>query len=461
MADQRVGSSWGRRGRRGALASAALSTLVLMGSMAAASIGVSPAGAATGGSWVATNIPSVASFEGVSCLSVSNCFAVGDSESQSAGATGVIYTTGNGGGTWTPEAVSTTDAGLKAVSCVPSTSVCVAVGNQGSDQSLIVRTTNAGNSWSPQAAPAGDFALVAVSCPSTSECIAVMGNNSANGPVLVTTNSGTTWTAGSVPAGTFGLADVSCMSVSDCVAVGYDAAGHAVITTTDGGAVWEAVPGAPAELGAVSCVVSTAFCVAGGGTTTAPAQIFTSSNGGSSWTQRTPPSGLPAILDMSCPSTSDCSSVGSFSGGSVAGTSDGGVSWATESVPAGTGNLSGISCPSILKCYAVGKESNGTGLILSSASSLTITTSSLPPATIGSSYSQSLSAESGNPPYTWKVASGKLPKGLRLDRSTGLISGIPAKKATNSTFTVEVLDTKTGKPKTQNTATATFTITVS
>jgi Putative Ig domain len=59
------------------------------------------------------------------------------------------------------------------------------------------------------------------------------------------------------------------------------------------------------------------------------------------------------------------------------------------------------------------------------------------------------------------VTSGKLPKGLRLDRSTGVISGVPSKKAASSTFTVEVLDTKTGKPKTQNTATATFTITVS
>jgi uncharacterized protein YjbI with pentapeptide repeats len=97
---------------------------------------------------------------------------------------------------------------------------------------------------------------------------------------------------------------------------------------------------------------------------------------------------------------------------------------------------------------------------------ITITTTSLPPATVGAAYSAQLSATGGNPPYTWKLARGSAhpPRGLRLDK-TGGISGTPTKKSTSTTFTVEVLDTKTtrskGHPATQNTATATFTITVS
>jgi large repetitive protein len=221
------------------------------------------------------------------------------------------------------------------------------------------------------------------------------------------------------------------------------------------------VAGAPSELGAVACVATTTFCVAGGGTTTAPAQVFTSSNDGASWTPGAVPSGLPAILGISCPSTSDCSAVGTFESGFIAGTSDGGSNWDSETVPGGTGTLSTVSCPSVGKCYGVGQAGNGSGLIIVGSSPLTISTSSLPAATIGSTYSQPLSAEFGNPPYTWKLASGKLPKGLRLSGSTGVISGTPSKKAMSSTFTVEVLDTKTGKPKTRNTATATFTITVS
>jgi Putative Ig domain len=95
---------------------------------------------------------------------------------------------------------------------------------------------------------------------------------------------------------------------------------------------------------------------------------------------------------------------------------------------------------------------------------LAITTSSLPNATIGAPYSQTLSATGGVPPYTWKLALGsaKLPRGLKLYKSTGVISGTPTKRSTTSTFTVEVLDTKaTTRPHTRDTATATFTITIS
>ena len=94
--------------------------------------------------------------------------------------------------------------------------------------------------------------------------------------------------------------------------------------------------------------------------------------------------------------------------------------------------------------------------------SLQITTSGLPPGTVGQVYPTTvLAAANGNPPYTWKLVkgTGKLPKGLKL--KDGVISGTPSKKSETSTFTVEVLDTKTmTKPKTQNTATATFTITI-
>lgn len=95
---------------------------------------------------------------------------------------------------------------------------------------------------------------------------------------------------------------------------------------------------------------------------------------------------------------------------------------------------------------------------------ITITTSSLPAATVGSPYSATLAASGGNPPYTWKLE-GRPPSGIRLDHATGVLSGTPTKRATTTTFTVEVLDTKTahskGHPSTRNTATAQLTITVS
>jgi hypothetical protein len=83
---------------------------------------------------------------------------------------------------------------------------------------------------------------------------------------------------------------------------------------------------------------------------------------------------------------------------------------------------------------------------------LAITTTSLPAGVDGRAYSATLSASGGNAPYTWELASGSgpLPSGLRLSKS-GTISGKPT--GAGSTFTVEVLDTKTATvPHTRNIA---------
>jgi uncharacterized repeat protein (TIGR02543 family) len=69
--------------------------------------------------------------------------------------------------------------------------------------------------------------------------------------------------------------------------------------------------------------------------------------------------------------------------------------------------------------------------------SLTITTSSLPSGIPGVPYSQTLSASSGQIPYSWSLSSGSLPGGLNLDRATGTISGTPATTGSRS-FTVQV-----------------------
>jgi len=58
-------------------------------------------------------------------------------------------------------------------------------------------------------------------------------------------------------------------------------------------------------------------------------------------------------------------------------------------------------------------------------SPLTVTTTSLPGATVGVPYSTSLAAAGGAAPYTWSIASGSLPAGLSLDAATGVVSGVP------------------------------------
>jgi hypothetical protein len=70
---------------------------------------------------------------------------------------------------------------------------------------------------------------------------------------------------------------------------------------------------------------------------------------------------------------------------------------------------------------------------------LAISTTSLPPGTVGAAYSATLTATGGTPGFTWAVMVGVLPTGLTLDPGTGVISGTPSAAATFS-FTVQVTD---------------------
>jgi len=84
---------------------------------------------------------------------------------------------------------------------------------------------------------------------------------------------------------------------------------------------------------------------------------------------------------------------------------------------------------------------------------LNISTSTLPNATVGTSYSQSLTATGGTAPYTWTTTSGTLPAGLSLS-SNGVISGTPTTLSGSTSVTFEVTDS------TGATAVATLPITV-
>jgi len=87
-----------------------------------------------------------------------------------------------------------------------------------------------------------------------------------------------------------------------------------------------------------------------------------------------------------------------------------------------------------------------------------ITTTSLPPGTVGQPYSVQLEAVGGTPPYTWNKylpkGMGILPRGVGLSKS-GLISGTP-KRAGTYPITVKCLDSTSRR--TQATQTLTLTI---
>ena len=70
---------------------------------------------------------------------------------------------------------------------------------------------------------------------------------------------------------------------------------------------------------------------------------------------------------------------------------------------------------------------------------LSITTTSLPPGSIGQAYSQQVQTIGGIAPLTWSISAGTLPPGLTLN-PTGVISGTPIVPPGTSSFTVRVQD---------------------
>jgi len=73
------------------------------------------------------------------------------------------------------------------------------------------------------------------------------------------------------------------------------------------------------------------------------------------------------------------------------------------------------------------------------ASHLAITPARLPGARVSAAYRARLASSGGLAPKQWRLARGALPRGIRLDASTGVLSGT-ARKAGVFRFTIEARD---------------------
>ncbi|WNH47040.1 putative Ig domain-containing protein [Xanthomonas hawaiiensis] len=96
-----------------------------------------------------------------------------------------------------------------------------------------------------------------------------------------------------------------------------------------------------------------------------------------------------------------------------------------------TVNLSGASNATIARATA-------TGTILNDDAVVTIAPASLPAATAGTSYSQTLTASGGTAPYGFAITTGTLPVGMLLS-SAGVLSGTPSGSGSFN-FTVSATD---------------------
>src|SRR5262249_100898 len=113
------------------------------------------------------------------------------------------------------------------------------------------------------------------------------------------------------------------------------------------------------------------------------------------------------------------------------------------------GAISGTPTTAATANFTVSVADGGTprqtvqrALTLTVLAQLTITTTSpLVPGTVGTAYSQTLSAAGGTPNYTWSVVSGNLPNGITLS-TVGALTGTPS-AAGSFTFTARATDSST------------------
>ena len=116
----------------------------------------------------------------------------------------------------------------------------------------------------------------------------------------------------------------------------------------------------------------------------------------------------------------------------------GGLTLGANGTISGTPLSSGPFSFSVQVTDSAGIKTTNTFAIQIQPPAVQITTSSLPAYTAGASYTQTLTATGGTPPFTWSLGSGSLPPGLALD-SGGTIRGT-ATTAGSYTFSVRVTD---------------------
>ncbi|MBQ4432231.1 MAG: putative Ig domain-containing protein, partial [Synergistaceae bacterium] len=107
-----------------------------------------------------------------------------------------------------------------------------------------------------------------------------------------------------------------------------------------------------------------------------------------------------------------------------------------------TGKITGVASKAGTFTFTVkAKDKNGAAGTKAYTVKVTQTkvTGTLANAVKGSSYTATPKASNGASPYVWSVSSGNLPTGLKLNSSTGKISGTPSKTG-SYTFTIKAKD---------------------
>jgi hypothetical protein len=336
----------------------------------------------------------------ISCGTANSCLAIAENVNQSGDQTQVVEAWN--GTAWRPVAVPAPKPtvallNLAAVSCKSATA-CVVVGAYltlaGAGTERPYALTWNGTSLTPTVAPpvpadSGFASLTGVSCvTTTTSCIAVGDSQGGAGPLLMETWNGAKWTlrTASIPGGAQSTypGAVSCHFLTFCVVAGESyssvAGAPAMLLARWNGkdltVMQAAVPAGAANitLNDISCPSATMCAVAAFSTNLAGTRAFGFAEmwNGTSWTadKMGAPGGaaLSFLYGVSCRADDSCVAVGSAGPSTAAAAtatatatalSYNGKTWAAQTVPGpGAGKSSyffGVNCLRADQCVAIGE----------------------------------------------------------------------------------------------------------
>lgn len=355
--------------------------------------------------WTATmpSVPGVeiTSLAGVTCVTTTNCWAVGDRfklPSSNSGPALIEHYVGN---SWRPVAAAAADRGtldeLSAVSCLSATDCWAAGMRSGSHPGNLLEHSDARGDWSVVDTPSPEGQLSALSCDSfDAQCWAV-GSSSSARSVITFRLSGHSWhyvASATISASFVQVSGVACATQDDCLLVGFVTPKKGVaqvLAERWNGKVWSRVAVAGVlsgggSLAGVECSPGStpATCwVVGQTATNKPGLVpihplVERWNGRSFVLVESPlggPDNYPELKAIACASLAACQAVGSRGSGEdealVLTQGWNGTSWSRETSPSplyGFRTLSGIACPSATDCWAVGegliRDGEGTRMII-------------------------------------------------------------------------------------------------
>jgi len=347
----------------------------------------------------------------VTCPTSADCYLVARfMNAPTASAGNNVYSSTDGGSTWQELALPSGTYVETALSCTSSVH-CSAGGSQyeglnAQDKPIMnpvfLSTSNGGESWTIQSFPTpqlgqyqlmGNAGVTQLSCPSSETCEALLvasfggpGYSTAADNIFMRTDDGgqswsTTILPGQpAPTSGGGLMNspsnngMSCPSTQVCVASAVvspnSPATSIVWRTDDGGATWSvgSLPDGLTSAGPLSCPDSLhCWIVAGSYSKGSNDQLLESTDGGASWSVRSPQglSGTTIWGSVSCPTDNNCWLAGEVTGANresvVYASNDGGQTWTNVPLPSAIGaesaplkHIDEIDCNAGLTCLVLG-----------------------------------------------------------------------------------------------------------